>query len=369
MVAGGGIVGNEFYAVRGGPAWHRKGVVFQEDQTLDAVSAFELSEGRSEVRMVKYPLIAANPDGTPLFTGVDAFGQPMPLLSEQYGLWRLPIHDDPTTKFFGVVGEDYENITNRTVCEAIDASGITKHYPVETMGLLDDGRAFFFTLSAGEWDIKGDPMKAFIFVREGTDGKRSFNIAVTDVRVVCTNTDKWAMEGAEIDFKLMHGANIKQDIQFYAGVLPGIQAAQQRVREMRTRLAEVKFTPSMAEEVFEAAWPYAKDPRDVKILNMAEDGGLTPEEIERLEKTRAKHEYYKGRVDAKRNAAVDLLEIRNQEIEQRDLAGTGHIVLNVVTELANYATGNKNTRAESILMGDRMSQMTRGFEKALALAN
>lgn len=371
MVQGGGVLGSRFFAVRNGPAWHDKGTVFRElygDVIATAVEAYNMTEGEAEVQTKKFTLVAVDDDGQIVYEEDDQ-GVPVMLAAPGKGLFRMPVHEDPRYQFWNHVSDDHMSITNLSVCEAVDASGLTKEYPVETMGVLDEGKCFFLTLDCGEWEIKGDPMQAYLFVREGKDGKRSFQIAVTNVRVVCTNTERMALENADINLRVLHNSNIHQNIAMYTGMIGQIKNAQMNLRAMRQRLADFKFTTSMANEVFEAAWPTPPLPEIVQLADANPDVALSGAERAALDQARINYEKKNTRVTQIREAAVDLLGLQNEQIVQRELAGTGHIVFNVVTELANYRKTHKTTIADSILIGSRVAEMTRGFDKALALTN
>jgi hypothetical protein len=64
------------------------------------------------------------------------------------------------------------------------------------------------------------------------------------------------------------------------------------------------------------------------------------------------------------------LGLRNEEIQPRELAGTGHIVFNVVTEMANYRRAHTKggKLVDSIMIGARQAEMTRAFVKAADIA-
>jgi hypothetical protein len=365
------ILGKQFYAARGGAAWHGIGTVSPEDEKLTALELFNRSGGLAEVEMRKFLMVAMDINTGELVyspTKVGEDGKPELLTAPGYGLWRWPHVEDDRERFFNLVSEEHPDLTNQEVCEILDASGVTKLWPAETMGLLDQGRAFFITLDAGEWSIKGDPMKMYLFAREGKDGKRSFNIGVTPVRIVCANTERLGLEQAEINIRVPHTRTIKESIGFYAGLIGTISDSIERMKEARARLADFKATQAQAKEVFRAAWPMLPIPQEVKLLQNAQDASLTQEQMERLQKVKENYDKATVKIDEIRDTALDLWAVRNEEIQPRELAGTMHIVFNTVTEVENYRRGRGTGTVDSILMGDRQANMTRAFQKAQALA-
>jgi hypothetical protein len=362
------ILGNLFYAQRGGPAWHGLGHVSPVDLHLTAVQAFDRTGGAVEMPIHEHIMVAFDPDTLSVI--MDPRDPTTPLYGSGRHIFRYPTPEDPEVHDFGHVKDKYEGITNKQACEALDASGLTTRWPVETMGVLDQGRRFFVTLAAGEWSIKGDPMLQFVLAREGKDGQSSFNLCLTDVRVVCYNTEQMALNSATINFTIPHDRRLLRDISFYGNVIGQIERAQVRMRDMRTKLADVKFGGADALAVFRAAWPDPEAPQLVQNIEAHPDVVLTTEEQERLQEVKERWEYRVERQKAVRDEAVQLLGLRNEEIQPRDLAGTGHIVFNVVTEMANYRRAHTKggKLVDSIMIGARQAEMTRAFVKAADIA-
>jgi hypothetical protein len=372
------VLGNQFYAFRGGPAWHRLGNVSIVDENIGAVDAFNRSDGAAEVDIRKFDAAAIEQDENgkwhivfdpnEFVTHDDGTTSRVPLIIPGKAMFRGPHIEEDRARFFNIVSDDHHNLTNLEICEALDAVGVTAQWPVETMGLLDLGKAFFITLNAGEWDIKGDPMKMFLFVREGKDATRSFNIGITPVRIVCQNTERLGLDLAEINIRIPHTRGIRDSLNFYAGLLPAIKDGTERIKAARSRLAEFKVSQDQAKEVFAQVWEYPTEPQEVRILNDAADTILTEDQLKRLTMVKERHERNCGYQDRFREAAVNLLEQRNDEIQPRELAGTAHVVFNTITEMENYRRGHGNTNTvESILQGSRQAAMTRGFKALVAL--
>ena len=360
------VLGKQFYATRGGAAWHGKGTVSVKDEQATALEVYNRSQGGLEVDVRRFVLVAMDPKTgelvhSPSKVGDD--GKPELLQMPGFGLWRWPHAEDPEEVFFNTVSDDYHGLTNQDVCEVLDASGITGAWPVETMGLLDRGRAFFITLDGGEWDIKGDPMKMYFFVREGKDGLRSFNLGITPVRIVCANTERLGLDMAEINIRIPHTKAIKDSISFYSGLIPSIREATERMKVARARLADYTLSVRQSQEVFEAVWSDPPTPPEVRILDAANDGGLTEDQMKRLTKVKERYEESVGKVERVRDKALELLHVRNDDIQPRELAGTAHVTFNVVTEMENYRRGRGEGTRQSILMGERHLNMTRGFQK------
>jgi hypothetical protein len=381
------VWGNRYYEVdRGaaGRAWHRKGNVWALGRKITAVEALEESD--QDVEIVK----------APTFVFLDAKGRPMdykqleidpdaPLAGGVYDIpvsakrmyrtdsfhnLRMPTHDDPEIVDFGVVGNKYTLMTNRTVCEVLDRSKIGEVFPLETLGSLGRGESFFITYDAGDWAVKGDPMHSYLFVVDFKTGARSFNIGVTEVRMVCQNTVNLGLALATINVNLQHGQNLVDDMELWLGILPQVREARARTRGAFERLAEVKLSRNHMVKLAELTYPYEAEPplvRQMREKDMAITE-LKPADRARVEAAEKRFMFYRGRVDAFRETAVETFERYNDTLEPKALRGTVWAGFNALTELANYRRGHTKSEKASVMIGERQRECQRAFMGSYMLA-
>src|SRR6188508_1418367 len=166
------------------PAWHELGQVFEKE-----VSATEALNqiGRYEVRLAE-----ATADGVSL---------------DRMAILRDPTTDDPETRVFGIVGNDYALITPEDVCTIFDEH-VGK--PIETIGALGFGETFFVSTYLPTLDVKGDEIENYLLVSNPMTGLQSAEVRVTPVRVVCQNTLIASDRVATQKMKVVHGKEGKQ---------------------------------------------------------------------------------------------------------------------------------------------------------------
>jgi phage/plasmid-like protein (TIGR03299 family) len=162
-------------------AWHQLGTIAQDELSFE--EAMRL--GGLDYSLALRPVTTT----VPLF---DANGVEYDSL-EVDAPARAIVRTD-RNEVFGVVGQQYELVTNRAamgVVEALVGEGLAR---IEVAGALRGGRDAWMGLrfigerldAAGEND--GDEIRFYGLVRANHDGKCSVQLATTPTRVVCANT-------------------------------------------------------------------------------------------------------------------------------------------------------------------------------------
>lgn len=175
---------NKFVTYRK-PAWHRLGTVFQEP--LSASEAWTLM-GPYDV--MKAPLFAydALNNGEPVsVAGKYAVTGVFKDLSQQY--------------HYGIVDERYELITPQQLVHVWE---MTTNAKIETMGVLQHGKRFFFTTELPGFDVKGDEHQLFLSIISPHGTGQSLMMLISPVRVVCANTAQMAIAQAKVECRIPH---------------------------------------------------------------------------------------------------------------------------------------------------------------------
>lgn len=353
------------------PAWHRIGTQFPVEWKIGAVEAFRRG-GMAVVPIEHIPMAYVKLN---LVTGLyEVMAHPITgeqWVSNKLGVVRLPFEQSQVVHELNTVTVKYVPITNLELCEALDANGVSAVWPVESLGYLGKGDVFFITFDAGMWHVKGDEQQSYLFVVNSLSGHTGLQMGVTDVRMVCQNTVRLGLERATIKVNIPHTSGAKDNLAFWSSIVPDFKQVQERNRQVWERLAEYRISQEETAQVFEAAWPEPPVPDTVTMLSALQDAALDGDKQARLEAAQARWDDRVRRVTLAREAAWELLGKTNDEIAQRELAGTAYVAVNVVSELANYRRGwLKGDAAKlptSILTGDRQQEINRGFAKAFEL--
>tara|TARA_R110002020_G_scaffold211769_1_gene418016 strand:+ start:266 stop:1318 length:1053 start_codon:yes stop_codon:yes gene_type:complete len=344
------IFGERFYGRRT-PAWHRLGVVMDEDATVS--EAMEHIDVDFEITTI--PATVTMPDGTVIVTNHNA-------------IVREPTVDDNQYRVLSVVGSEWTPIQMRDLANYLDP--ISEKYPVETIGALGHGEKVFITLDAGESQIAGEDHKLYYLITDHRDGGGALQIAFTPVRVVCQNTLTTGLSSAKISVTLNHTKSIKADTQWYTNIFNSMLNAQDQVISELNTLAEFDLEKGDAEKVIVSAYPPASPPRRLKL-----SAGLTEDDIPRnvwltmLNDTKADQEEYerrKNRVQVLRDGATECFEKFNDEFP--DLANTPWAIYQAIVETEDYRKGKEDGSSDkSILYGSRAGIKAKAFNASLAL--
>lgn len=347
------ILGTRFTSRRA-PGWHEIGTVFPESERISASAASERI-GLSEIVVEKRPLL------------VDLGG--VATSCSLVAIVRAPTSDDPEYRIFGTCSEDYGIVQHADLAKKLDP--LSEIWPVETVGLLGKGETLFLTLRVGKTAIKGDPIEQFFLLADTKDGATGIRIHFTPVRVVCQNTLAMGELGAVASAKIRHTKNVEAEVDWHLGLVKELSAFAEKILRSFDAIAELRLDDDSVDAVLAAAYAYPRKPRRVEIA-----ASLPPEEAARSKAlvVRAGEEERSwetaiARMNERRGVAKDLYHRFNDEIEQKDLAGTGWALYNAVVELEDYREAmGKEDPYVAALFGNRALTKQRAYAEIVDLA-
>lgn len=190
-----GANGETAFALRGTPAWHNLGTVFDQDAEINTKQMLDLAHLSSwNVRLE--PI--AYPDG---YTTV----------KDAYSVVRNhPFNGNPDV--LSVVGERYKVVQNEELFAfgdgMLDGGGAW-----ESAGSIKDGRVVFGSIVIPRefiLDPSGvaDKTVTYLLVHTSHDGSTALQANITPVRVVCQNTLNMALGSSKQSFKVRHTQTI-----------------------------------------------------------------------------------------------------------------------------------------------------------------
>lgn len=314
------------------PAWHELGQVFEAE--VSATEAFKRI-GSYEVRVA--PAIA---DGVPL---------------EVNAILRSPTTDDPETRVFGVVSEDYTLITPEDVCSIFDEQ-VSR--PVETIGALGYGETFFLSTHLPTLDVKGDEVENYLLVSNPMTGLQSAEIRVTPMRVVCQNTLIASDRVATQKMKVVHDKQGKQRMaEWLRETYEWAETTTKVLRDLFVVMASKQVRDREARKLFEYAYPSPGKPN----LN-------APKSVhdQRLQ-------WWQDNValmERRREGAKSLFEGMGTGMDLKAAHGTLWGAYNAVVETEDYRRGRTDDQIAASAMGwgvfaERAATKKRAFEYAV----
>ena len=120
--------------------------------------------------------------------------------------------------YLGAVGTKYEPVQNEASCAILDALTDESGAHFETAGALRGGRETFVTMRLPKaMTLTGrggdDRSDWYLAALNSHDGRSSFRLLLTSVRIVCANTQAAAIAGARSSYAIRHTAGARVAIQ------------------------------------------------------------------------------------------------------------------------------------------------------------
>jgi phage/plasmid-like protein (TIGR03299 family) len=370
--------------LRGQQAWHRLGVVIQDNLTaLEAAERFGLTW-----KVDGYPLFAESPKAAAaLETLADviqsgASGGTILHALHEFQALRLEVEThkanvrtsdndgNPVNELLGVVGADYQVCQNRELAEFTDALAQSGKVTIESCGSIRNGKRVWFLAKGDAFTIGGtDEVLPYVLVSNGHDGGQSIRVTPTTVRVVCSNTLHMVIPNAEdmltrpdsAAISIRHSGKISDKLQQAKRALAYYGDTLRRNRELFDMLQAKQFDQQQNLQLFadsyasfwEVATPDELSSADSKIRRIAEN-----------------------RMERMRKASDAFIQRYENEKRLTGLQDSAWLALNAMTGYIQHdkvARGSDDTdrvsrRMESNLFGINASRTNDVLAHCLALA-
>jgi phage/plasmid-like protein (TIGR03299 family) len=278
---------------------------------------------------------------------------------------RYPTPDDPQFVRLGEASSDYTILQNTEIGRMMDASGLTRRFPVETCGALGKGETLFICLDMGDDEIAGEAHKTYALITDKRDGGSALQMLVTKTRVVCANTLSVALNEGEVKLSLHHNETIGADFAFGLKVMEQMEQASTRVHDALERLARIKVTAEDLPAVWTATYPDPAKGTLVRHYERVDDPAqFDPATLARLQKLQERWQVEHRLNSALREAAAERYDVLRREFPVHD--GTALGVLNAVAEVADH-TRNGRQGSVASLYGWRAEEKVRAYRHLLNL--
>jgi phage/plasmid-like protein (TIGR03299 family) len=297
--------GQTALALRGTPAWHNLGTVFDANEHVTTKSMLDKALlSNWEVRLEKI-----------------TYGENYTTVSDNFAVVRTSPFDG-SNNVLSVVGSRYKVLQNEELFNFGD-NILDGGAQWETAGSLKSGRVVFGTLSMPKsfvLDPSGiaDETNMYLIVWTSHDGSVAIQSAVTPVRVVCQNTLNFAMKQATQSFKIRH-----------------TQTLQGRLEEARKAL-DITFNyadefETMAQELFQTSITNAQFDKLVSTIHPKND------EASPMAQT-------------KYNAKIDTIQGLYHSAKTQDgIRGTKWGALNALSEYQDYFRTSRTGDNDSLM--------------------
>lgn len=291
------------------PAWHRLGTV--TDGAQSAEDALRIAQLDSVVKVSEVPI----------YTKVD--GKEISL-SNKFLTYRD--HPKAGLTALGVVGNRYTPIQNLEAFSFLNHIADESGAVFETAGSLGNGERVFVSMKMPE-SMKlasgQDVVDNYIFAMNSHDGSSAFTVAVTPIRVVCTNTVRLGLRKAVSKISLKHTAGATAKVQQARETLGLVFKYQEEFEKEVEQMLKVKFTDAQFKKFVEDLIPEPKKSEpSVRQLNS---------------------------VEKKRDELLALWKAPTQQ----NVAGTAWAAYNAVAEWADWAKSIRGAEDKETLRAER----------------
>lgn len=123
---------------------------------------------------------------------------------------RYALVRSDTNEALDIVSDRYEILQNIDTAQFADEVFAQGNAIIETCGALRGGRQFWMLGRTPDTfePVKGDPISRFILFSSSHDRSQALDVAMTDIRAVCSNTVRFALANAQYRVQIRHTASI-----------------------------------------------------------------------------------------------------------------------------------------------------------------
>ena len=338
-----------FDAVQAGnrkPVWQFLGSTF--DTNISVSDGLQHVNGDFEI--IKAPMKALVDDhgGRRLFSIPDKFCIMRELDYDNYAV-------------FGQCSSSFQIIQRRDLAKALDE--LTLRWPLETMGMLKNGKTMFVVLNAGMMEIKKDPVNLYFMFVDTVDGGTALKCIFTPIRLHCYNALISGIRASVVNASIEHRNNLERDFHFTVGLANKMANAQVSTVEQFELMANKVLTPEQASRIFAAAYPEPKKPSKISILDVVDQDDESLVDIYQEGMDAASQFESMVNRSIKMREAVNDLYIQLSD-EYPNIGGTAYAAYNAVVELADWRTNSESANVDT-LFGQRANEKKRAFKQAM----
>ncbi len=138
----------------------------------------------------------------------------------------------------------------------------------ETAGSLNHGKRVWMLAKMPAIEIVGDKVEPYLCFTNSHDGKGSITVAAVNVRVVCSNTLAWALEGAKRVWTTKHMGDLNSKKAEAIRSLNLATKYNEVMKETAEFLVGQKFTEKKFKTFVETLLPQEDDATDRQVRNL-----------------------------------------------------------------------------------------------------
>lgn len=208
-----------------------------------------------------------------------------------------------TNEVLGIVGKNYRIVQNLEAFDFVD-NLISAGVSFERAGLFHHGKAVWLLAKMPETDILGDNFAPYIVFINSFDGTGAIKIAMTPIRIACSNALNFALRSAQRTWSTKHMGDIFNKLEEAKYTLGLANNYMSELAIEAERLANKKMSDSEFEVIFDKIFPVdlvhdsARKIRNIEEIKNAMFNGLNASDISQ----------FSGTAYSKINAVTDIID-------------------------------------------------------------
>jgi phage/plasmid-like protein (TIGR03299 family) len=172
-----------------------------------------------------------------------------------------------TGTVLGIVGREFEPVSNRELFEFLQTLGGVAPISLETAGALGSGQTVWLLARVADLDIRigEDLSRGYMLLSTGHDASRALTIAPTMIRVACSNSLRMAemrvphlrsRQNVGTGFRIRHTRNVRKTMNQIANAYSATRAAHRSTRQVYELLARTPMSEAMIKAMFERTFRF-----------------------------------------------------------------------------------------------------------------
>lgn len=292
----------------------------------------------------------------------------------RYDLWRKPYAKDPIPRLIRTIGNRYHVLQPAELASILDP--LSTEWPTETVGVLDDWKIMFATLSMQPHAVGGfekETTQTYLMASDDKGRPGAAHWGIITVRVVCQNTYLAALSSAKEINRIPHNVDVQGELAFRRDLALHALKTRELVLGQFDEMIKFQMTMQQFERMLEGAFPYEAKPRELELAALIPQGASGQGITDMVAKAQVKQEWLDKRNDfanKQRDESKRNLEDFNDNYSYA--ANTLWAGFNAITQQNNHSTlyrGNPVKQKVNVLWGDRNDSMNAAFKEAVDILN
>tara|TARA_R110000824_G_scaffold149950_1_gene320378 strand:- start:1744 stop:2790 length:1047 start_codon:yes stop_codon:yes gene_type:complete len=279
--------------------------------------------------------------------------------TNRYAIYRKPTKQDRIYRQISdSVGKDYDILQPKIIAKSFQK--ISKEFPVETIGVTNEGKKLFMTLNLGNSKIANEDHELYWLIVDSRDGQGKFQMCFTPIRIVCQNALVSAEKSSSVSLGLSHKRGINSEVLDFSRMFNQLLTKQEDTIQAMNSMATNKLKKEDVTEIIEYAYEEPKVSEKIKNRKHLElNKAMTKRQLEDFNI----HEKKISSIQNIRENAMNRYNVFNDEFPK--LARSSWAVYNAVVETEDFRRTRGTSATSFIPSGKKAMNKARAYSKAL----